>query len=197
MKRPKPTKADLPAELTPAQEQAVELLTAGKGVGDVAATLGVHRSTLWDWGKMPAFQEAQAALRRERSAAVRDLLPQTAIQAVRVRTFSRTRRLLSGTASPLAGRSWPPSLSTEDTRSRRPGRSPRPGSPGRRSCARPPSGPPRWRAALYALSAYQARVPRPERGRKLASRKAFSKTSSGTAKIRRKHKPSVTRSSNS
>jgi hypothetical protein len=42
--------------LTPQQEQAAALLITGKGVNGVADELGVHRSTLWTWRKLPTFR---------------------------------------------------------------------------------------------------------------------------------------------
>lgn len=38
------------------QKQAVRLLFEGERVGDIAATIGVHRSTLWRWFRRPEMQ---------------------------------------------------------------------------------------------------------------------------------------------
>lgn len=70
--------------LTPAQEKAVELLAAGQSVGDVAQAVGVHRVTLWEWSRLPAFLEAQAQLRREAWRAAADRMRRNVTRAAEV-----------------------------------------------------------------------------------------------------------------
>lgn len=70
--------------LTPAQEKAVELLAAGQTVGDVAAAVGVHRVTLWEWTRLPAFREAQDQLRREAWRAAADRMRRNVTRAAEV-----------------------------------------------------------------------------------------------------------------
>ena len=38
------------------QKQAVRMLFEGERVGDIAAAVGVHRSTLWRWFRRPEMQ---------------------------------------------------------------------------------------------------------------------------------------------
>lgn len=45
-----------PIGLTPIQEQAAILLASGKTITDVAATIGVNRSTLYEWQGVVTFQ---------------------------------------------------------------------------------------------------------------------------------------------
>ena len=78
--RPKATAGGL----TPAQERAVELLAAGQTVGDVAAAVGVHRVTLWEWAKLPAFRQAQDQLRREAWRAAEDRMRRNVTRAAEV-----------------------------------------------------------------------------------------------------------------
>jgi hypothetical protein len=47
--------------LTPRQERAINLLLAGETAQNTAASVGVNRSTLYDWKAKPEFQEALAA----------------------------------------------------------------------------------------------------------------------------------------
>jgi hypothetical protein len=70
--------------LTPAQEKAVELLAAGQTVGDVASAVGVHRVTLWEWARLPAFHRAQDQLRREAWRAAENRMRRNVTRAAEV-----------------------------------------------------------------------------------------------------------------
>jgi hypothetical protein len=56
------------------QEQAAELLASGGRMGDVAATVGCNRATLWRWTQEPAFRDRREELRRQAWACTRDRL---------------------------------------------------------------------------------------------------------------------------
>jgi hypothetical protein len=57
-------------DLNPRQLTALALLTSGKTISAAASMLGVHRSTLHDWTKIPAF----AAELQSRRAELRDTI---------------------------------------------------------------------------------------------------------------------------
>lgn len=44
-----------PGELGAKQELALNMLLEGRGVAEVAAKIGVHRGTLWEWSRGPAW----------------------------------------------------------------------------------------------------------------------------------------------
>jgi hypothetical protein len=79
--------------LHPRQRQAVELLAAGRPVGEVARILDVHRSTLWAWQGVEAFCVELARRRHELAEVTRE-------QARRCRTkaLARLEALLSDPA---------------------------------------------------------------------------------------------------
>jgi hypothetical protein len=70
--------------LTPAQERAVELLAQGQGMGEVATAVGVHRVTLWEWTRLPAFAEACEVLRQEAWRAAADRMRRNVTRAAEV-----------------------------------------------------------------------------------------------------------------
>ena len=47
-------------ELSPLQQQAIDLFVSGEDIGFIAQTLGIGRTTLWRWRKLPAFERAYA-----------------------------------------------------------------------------------------------------------------------------------------
>ncbi|HVZ40371.1 MAG TPA: helix-turn-helix domain-containing protein [Candidatus Kapabacteria bacterium] len=73
--QPASTECDIPAPfvsaLTPEQRRVAVLFAAGKDVSEVADTLGVHRSTLWHWRKLPTFEAYLNGLLAEMQAHAR------------------------------------------------------------------------------------------------------------------------------
>ena len=61
-------------DLTPQQNQALELFVEGKTPCNIADTLGIHRQTIWRWRKLPAFQQMQRELLERRREDMRDKL---------------------------------------------------------------------------------------------------------------------------
>lgn len=59
-------------DLSPEQNQAIDLLMAGHTPCNIADQLGVHRQTLWRWRKLPAFQQVQRELLARRRDEMRD-----------------------------------------------------------------------------------------------------------------------------
>lgn len=46
-----------PTNLTAQQARAAAMLAAGRRMGATAKAIGVHRVTLWEWTKLPDFQQ--------------------------------------------------------------------------------------------------------------------------------------------
>lgn len=63
--RDAPSVSRLPEGLTAQQERAAALLITGKGILEVARELGVHRSTLWNWQRLPTFEAYRNVLLTE------------------------------------------------------------------------------------------------------------------------------------
>jgi hypothetical protein len=53
-------------DLTKVQVTALSMLSSGEGVQATATAVGVSRTVLWRWSKLPAFQEALEAIRKAR-----------------------------------------------------------------------------------------------------------------------------------
>jgi hypothetical protein len=70
--------------LPPNQTLALELLASGARTSDVAATLGVHRATVWKWQQEPAFEQAILSIQEDARAILRDGLRNQAARAVLV-----------------------------------------------------------------------------------------------------------------
>lgn len=70
--------------LTPQQERAAEMLAAGRRMGATAKALGVHRVTLWEWTKLPDFQEYLNELRRVAWRSTLDRMRENTAKAARV-----------------------------------------------------------------------------------------------------------------
>jgi transposase-like protein len=71
-------------QLSSQQQQAAEMLAAGKPVAEVAQTIGVDRATVWRWRQLPEFQEHMNELRGLAWRAAADKLRQNAVVAVDV-----------------------------------------------------------------------------------------------------------------
>jgi transposase-like protein len=78
-----PTGPEQPT-LTEQQQQAAELVATGRTLGDVAATVGVDRSTLFRWRRLPDFVDTVASLRLEARVATVATLRANAIRAGQV-----------------------------------------------------------------------------------------------------------------
>ena len=55
--------------LTPAQQRALTLLCAGSTITAVAQAIGVHRNTIGNWMRTPAFHNAFLEIRRAQDLA--------------------------------------------------------------------------------------------------------------------------------
>lgn len=66
------------------RERGIDLLLAGATTTEVAAALGVHRSTVWRWLHEPDVVELMGQLRDELRTAVRARLEAAAVEAVAV-----------------------------------------------------------------------------------------------------------------
>jgi len=63
-----------PAELSPAQEQVISLLSEGRTVSAAAEAAGIHRNTISLWRRtVPVFERALAAAHHDRTLLWRDL----------------------------------------------------------------------------------------------------------------------------
>ncbi len=63
-----------PAELSPAQEQVISLLSEGRTVSAAAEAAGIHRNTVSLWRRtVPVFERALAAAHYDRTLLWRDL----------------------------------------------------------------------------------------------------------------------------
>lgn len=72
-------------DLSPEQNQAIELLISGKNPCNIAEELGIHRQTLWRWRQLPVFQSAYReclAVRRESMHDTVDTIIEKSLQAV-------------------------------------------------------------------------------------------------------------------
>jgi hypothetical protein len=58
--------------LTPAQQRAVTLISAGSTAFSAAQAVGVHRNTVANWRRSPVFREALAQARAAEAKAWRD-----------------------------------------------------------------------------------------------------------------------------
>ena len=71
-------------ELTPQQEQTVDLLLSGRSMSEIAGEIGIHRSTIYRWQQLPGFISAMNLRKPEaRDAAEARLL---ALQAAVIDT---------------------------------------------------------------------------------------------------------------
>src|SRR3989442_8992284 len=61
-----------PTRLTPRQARAAGMLAYGRRMAATAKAVGVHRVTLWEWMKLPKFQEQMNELRRAAWRSARD-----------------------------------------------------------------------------------------------------------------------------
>jgi uncharacterized protein YchJ len=68
--------------LTPAQQRALVLLSAGSNATAAAQFVGVHRNTVGNWLRSATFREALAQTRRDRDLAWRDQARSLAGQAL-------------------------------------------------------------------------------------------------------------------
>jgi uncharacterized protein YecA (UPF0149 family) len=72
--------------LTPAQQHALALLSAGSTAAAAAQAVGVHRNTVGNWLQSPTFRDALAHLHGERTQAWRaqsEALASHALDAIR------------------------------------------------------------------------------------------------------------------
>lgn len=67
--------------LTPAQQRALILLSAGSNATAIARSVGVHRNTIGNWLRSPGFRDALVEIRRDRDLAWRDQLRSPTVQA--------------------------------------------------------------------------------------------------------------------
>ena len=74
----------IPTALTPQQERAAVMLASGKRIGGVAKAVGVHRVTVWEWTKLPAFQQHLNDLRRAAWRSARDGMRSNTARAAQV-----------------------------------------------------------------------------------------------------------------
>jgi hypothetical protein len=68
--------------LTPAQQRAVTLISAGSTAFSAARAVGVHRNTVSNWRRSPAFREALAKARAAEAQAWRDKTGDLATRAL-------------------------------------------------------------------------------------------------------------------
>ncbi|HXM40996.1 MAG TPA: SEC-C domain-containing protein [Bryobacteraceae bacterium] len=68
--------------LTPAQQRALALLSAGSTATAAAQFVGVHRNTVGNWLRSPAFREALIETRRDQDLAWREQARSLAGQAL-------------------------------------------------------------------------------------------------------------------
>ena len=89
--------------LTPAQQRVVALLSAGSTATAAAQFVGVHRNTVGNWLRSPAFRDALIEPRRDQDLAWREQARSLAGQAVGAIQAVLAKRLAT------AAQSAPPS----------------------------------------------------------------------------------------
>jgi hypothetical protein len=101
--------------LTPAQQRVVALLSAGSTATAAAQFVGVHRNTVGNWLRSPAFRDALIETRRDQDLAWREQARSLAGQAVGAIQAVLAKRLATAAqsappshAQPVARRkAWP------------------------------------------------------------------------------------------
>lgn len=73
-----------PTGLTPRQARAAAMLASGRRVSATAKGIRVHRATLWEWTKLPEFQQHVNDLRRAAWRSARDRMRENAARAAHV-----------------------------------------------------------------------------------------------------------------
>jgi hypothetical protein len=73
-----------PTGLTPRQARAAAMLASGRRASATAKAVRVHRATLWEWTKLPEFQEHLNDLRRAAWRSARDRMRENAARAAHV-----------------------------------------------------------------------------------------------------------------
>jgi hypothetical protein len=73
-----------PTRLTPRQARAAAMLASGRRVSATAKAVPVHRATLWEWTKLPAFQQHMNDLRQAAWRSARDRMRENAARAAQV-----------------------------------------------------------------------------------------------------------------
>ena len=102
--RPITTPFNTAGVLTPEQTRAAIALAQGCTVTAAADSIGVHRSTLYNWFKEdPAFSKAVEEIRKERNERIQDQMREIGTLAL-----SRVRRILEDGARRRASNSAPP-----------------------------------------------------------------------------------------
>ncbi len=76
-------------DVTPQQQQAIELFARGQPVGTIAEALGIGRKTLWQWRQQPHFM---AAL-QQRRAQQYDFMREQSNELIRLALLSIEREL--------------------------------------------------------------------------------------------------------
>jgi hypothetical protein len=87
----------LTQHLTPIQQHAIALLSAGSTTTAAASSAGVHRNTIANWLRSPIFRDTLADIRREQNLAwraqTRSLTPRAPVAVVpKVETTPRPGR---------------------------------------------------------------------------------------------------------
>jgi hypothetical protein len=70
-------------ELPPNRKRALELVLAGRTLPEVAAVLGVNRTTVWKWTQDPGFAVELHQARVSRAGALQEAVGAAALDAVR------------------------------------------------------------------------------------------------------------------
>jgi len=73
-----------PTDLTPRQARAAAMVASGQSVTETSEAVRVHRATLWEWTKLPAFQQHMNDLRQAAWRSARDRMRENAARAAQV-----------------------------------------------------------------------------------------------------------------